>query len=76
MLVSGNTNVTSGGILVKKANRSRWFEALAPSAQMFRGLGKGFYGRGRGVRLAEVPASEAAKERQEETRPVVFHRAA
>jgi hypothetical protein len=61
---------------VKKANRPRWFEALAPSAQMFRGLGKGFYGRGRGVRLAEVPASEAAKEKQEETRPVVFHRAA
>jgi hypothetical protein len=43
---------------------------------MFCGLGKGFYGRGRGVRLAEVPASEAAKEQQEETRPVVFHRAA
>jgi hypothetical protein len=43
---------------------------------MFRGLGKGFYGRGRGVRLAEVPASEAVKEKQEETRPVVFHRAA
>jgi hypothetical protein len=61
---------------VKNANRPRWFEALAPSTQMFRGLGKGFYGRGRGVRLAEVPASEAAKEKQEETRPVVFHRAA
>jgi hypothetical protein len=43
---------------------------------MFRGLGKGFYGRGRGVRLAVVPASEAAKEKQEEGRPVVFHRAA
>jgi hypothetical protein len=28
------------------------------------------------VRLAEVPASEAVKEKQEETRPVVFHRAA
>jgi hypothetical protein len=66
----------NGGILVKKANRPRWFEALAPSAQIFRGLGKGFYGRGRGVRLAEVPASEAAKEKQEETGPVVFHRAA
>jgi hypothetical protein len=76
LLVSGNTNLTSGGILVKKANRSRWFEALAPSAQMFRGLGKGFYGRGRGMRLAEVPASEAAKEKQEGGRPVVFHRAA
>jgi hypothetical protein len=49
---------------------------LAPSAQMFRGLGKGFYGRGRGSRLAEVPASEAAREQQEETRPGVFHRAA
>jgi hypothetical protein len=61
---------------VKKANRSTWFEALAPSAQMFRGLGKGFYGRGRGARLAEMPASEAAKEKQEETRTVVFHRAA
>ena len=61
---------------MKKANRARWFEALVPSAQMFRGLGKGFYGRGRGVRLAAVPASEAAKERQEETRPVEFYRAA
>ncbi len=61
---------------MKKANRPRWFEALAPSAQMFRGLGKGFYGRGRGVRLAEVPASEVAKEKQEETGSVVFHRAA
>ncbi len=76
MTVSGNTNVTSGGILVKKAHRSSWFEALAPSAQMFRGMGKGFYGRGRGVRLAEVPASEAAKQQQEEDRLVVFHRAA
>ena len=44
---------------------------------MFRGLGKkGFYGRGSGVRLAEVPASEAAKEKQEETRPGVSRRAA
>jgi hypothetical protein len=43
---------------------------------MFRGLGKGFYGRGRGVRLAEVPASEVAKEKQEETRPADFHKAA
>ena len=57
---------------MKKTNRPRWFEALAPSAQMFRGLGKGFYGRGRGERLAEVPTSEAARE----TRPVVFHKAA
>jgi hypothetical protein len=62
-------------MLVKKANRSRWFEALAPRAQMFRGLGKGFYGRGRGARLAEVPASEATKEDQE-TSPVVFYKAA
>ncbi len=61
---------------MKKANRSSWFEALAPSAQMFRGLGKGFYGRGRGLRLAEVPASEGARVKQEEARPVVFHRAA
>ena len=61
-------------MLVKKANRSRWFEALAPSAQMFRGLGKGFYGRGRGARLAEVPASEATE--KDETRPAVFHRVA
>jgi hypothetical protein len=49
---------------------------LAPSAQMFRGLGKGFYGRGRGARLAEVPASEAGKEEWEETRPVIFHKVA
>ncbi len=60
---------------MKKANRSRWFEALAPSAQMFRGLGKGFSGRGRGARLAEVPASEATKEEQE-TSPVVFYKVA
>jgi hypothetical protein len=45
---------------VKKVNGLRWFEAFAPSAQMFRGLGKGM-GRGRGPRLAEVPASEATK---------------
>jgi hypothetical protein len=32
--VSSNTGVTSGGILVKKANRPRWFEALSPSAQI------------------------------------------
>ena len=63
-------------MLVKKANSMRWFETLAPSAQMFRGLGKGFYGRGRGIRLAEVPASEVAREKQEEARPGVFHRAA
>ena len=43
---------------------------------MFRGLGKGFYGRGRGMKLAEVPASEGDKEKQEENRPVVFRRAA
>ncbi len=61
---------------MKKANRPRWFEALSPSAQMFRGLGKGFYGRGRGVRLAEVPASEAAKEKQEESHPGISRRAA
>ena len=43
---------------------------------MFRGLGKGFYGRGRGVRLTVGPASEAAKEKEEEGRPVVSLRAA
>jgi hypothetical protein len=63
-------------MFVKKTNRPRWFEALAPSAQMFRGLGKGFYGRGRGMRLADVPASEAAKDKQEETSTVVSHKAA
>jgi hypothetical protein len=57
---------------MKSASRSRWFEVLAPSAQMFRGLGKGFYGWGCGARLAEVPASEATAEKQEETRPEVF----
>jgi len=71
--VNGNTNVTSGGTLVKKVNDLRWFEAFAPSAQMFRGLGKGM-GRGRGPRLAEVPVSEATKER--ETRERVFAEAA
>ena len=74
MFVNGNTNVTSGGMLVKKANRTRWFETLAPSAQMFRGLGKGFYGRGRGQRLAEVPASEVTEKR--ETREKVITEAA
>ena len=63
MLMNGNTNVTSGGTLVKKVNGLRWFEAFAPSAQMFRGLGKGV-GRGRGPRLAEVPASEVTKGRE------------
>jgi hypothetical protein len=48
---------------VKNLNGLRWFDALAPSAQMFRGLGKGM-GRGRGPRLAEVPASEATKGRE------------
>ncbi len=60
---------------MKKASRSRWFEALASSAQMFRGLGKGFYGRGRGARLAEVPASEATKGEQD-TDPGVFYKVA
>ena len=41
MYTSGNTNVTRGGTFVKKANGPRWFEAFAPSAQVFRGLGKG-----------------------------------
>ena len=58
---------------MKKVNGLRWFEAFAPSAQMFRGLGKGM-GRGRGARLAEVPASEATKGR--ETRERVFAEAA
>jgi hypothetical protein len=61
---------------MKKANRARWFEALAPSAQMFRGLGKGFYGRGWDVGEPHAPASGAAKERQQEARPVEFHKAA
>jgi hypothetical protein len=73
LLSNGNINVTSGGTFVKKANGLRWFEAFAPSAQMFRGLGKGL-GRGRGPRLAEVPASEATKGR--ETRERVFAEAA
>lgn len=34
--------------------KKRWYEAFAPAAQMFRGLGKGF-GRGRGPRLSETP---------------------
>ena len=58
---------------MKKVNDLRWFEAFAPSAAMFRGLGKGM-GRGRGPRLAEVPVSEATKER--ETRERVFAEAA
>jgi hypothetical protein len=47
------------------SRRPRGFEALAPTAQMFHGLGKGL-GRGRGPRLAEVPVPE--KERPVETR--------
>ncbi len=46
------------------SRRPRGFETLAPTAQMFHGLGKGL-GRGRGPRLAEVPVS---KERPVETR--------
>lgn len=37
--------------------RFKWHEVFAPSAQMFRGAGKGI-GRGRGPRLAEVPRDE------------------
>jgi hypothetical protein len=37
--------------------RFRWHEIFAPSAQMFRGAGKGV-GRGRGPRLAEAPRDE------------------
>jgi hypothetical protein len=36
------------------SRRPRGFDALAPTAQMFHGLGKGL-GRGRGPRLVEVP---------------------
>ena len=71
--MSGNTNVTDGGIPVQKTDRSRWLEAFAPSAQMFRGLGKGL-GRGRGQRLAEVPVSAATGKR--ETREKVITEAA
>jgi hypothetical protein len=46
------------------SRRPRGFEALAPTAQMFHGLGKGL-GRGRGPRLAEVPVP---KEQPVETR--------
>jgi hypothetical protein len=71
--VTGNTNVTDGGIPVQKTNRSRWLEAFAPSAQMFHGLGKGL-SRGRGQRLAEVPVSAATGKR--ESREKVFTEAA
>jgi hypothetical protein len=47
------------------SRRPRGFEALAPTAQMFHGLGKGL-GRGRGPRLAEVAVPE--KEQSVETR--------
>ncbi len=46
-----------------KTRWSRWFEAFAPTAQMFHGLGKGL-GRGRGPRLAEPP-SDIDKEFEE-----------
>jgi hypothetical protein len=42
---------------INSSRRPRGFEALAPTAQMFHGLGKGL-GRGRGPRLAEVPVSK------------------
>ena len=58
---------------MRKTDRSRWLEALAPSAQMFHGLGKGL-GRGRGQRLAEVPLAAAMRKR--ETREKVFTEAA
>ncbi len=41
----------------KGMKRQRWYEAFAPSAQMFHGAGKGL-GRGRGPRLAEAPRDE------------------
>jgi hypothetical protein len=39
------------------SRKPRGFEALAPTAQLFHGLGKGL-GRGRGPRLAKVPVPE------------------
>ncbi|MBA3388713.1 MAG: hypothetical protein M3Q54_08585 [Actinomycetota bacterium] len=39
--------------------RQRWYEAFAPSGQMFHGAGKGM-GRGRGPRLAEAPRNESS----------------
>jgi hypothetical protein len=47
------------------SRRPRGFEALAPTAQIFHGLGKGL-GRGRGPRLAEVAVPK--KEQSVETR--------
>jgi hypothetical protein len=58
---------------MQKTNRSRWLEAIAPSARMFHGLGKGL-GRGRGQRLAEVPASAASEKK--DTREQVIAEAA
>lgn len=48
---------------MKYTKKTRWFEAFAPRAQMFHGLGKGL-GRGSGPRLAEFSAKDApARER-------------
>jgi hypothetical protein len=58
---------------VQKTKRSKWFEIFAPSAQMFHGLGKGV-GRGRGQRLAEVPASAVSEKK--DTREQVITEAA
>jgi hypothetical protein len=45
------------------SRRPRGFEALAPTAQMFHGLGKAL-GRGRGPRLAEVPKAQPVETRE------------
>ena len=44
--------------------KQRWYEAFAPSAQMFRGPGKGL-GRGRGPRLAEPPKPKEVEDFEE-----------
>jgi hypothetical protein len=45
------------------SRKPRGLEALAPTAQMFHGLGKAL-GRGRGPRLAEVPKGQSVENRE------------
>ncbi|BBL78353.1 hypothetical protein RxyAA322_02070 [Rubrobacter xylanophilus] len=56
---------------VKNLRWRRWYDAFAPTAQMFHGLGKGL-GRGRGPRLAEPPAAKEPPNEETRSKILVF----